>query len=440
MRRISNSICHVLVLLSIGLFLTQNLRSQMIDDEQANNKRVSPSKSIDFSKIFETEKTTIDQFEALKTKKQQKIRERLSQPTGIEKAVNPDQYHVGPGDVLSFNVWGALEEQFLLTVNPEGKLLLPSVGEVMVSGRTLADVQREVVEKAKPFYNKSVITLSLESIRFFRVHVVGEVAFPGTYVVQALTRVSEMITEAGGVSDWAWKSDIELRHVSGKVDTFDLDLFEQAGGESQDLFVDGGDVVFIPPIQQAKNFVTVEGDVEASGIYPLRKDETLFGFLQRIKALRRNIDMSKIVIVRKNPNSSDEKSRNALVSSYPFSKADSLNHQMLQPNDIIIIPSRYVYIKGAVKNPGAYLFQLNLKAKDYIGMAGGDQKSGDIENIMVQHIFTGKKEKGPNTIVDPGDFVTLHPTWNERFGNFIQILPAITSLFLAATAAGLFKN
>ena len=329
--------------------------------------------------------------------------------------------------------------QTILVVSPEGKLLIPSVGEINVGGKPLIEVQKIVVEKAASFYEHSQITLTLEALRYFRVHVVGEIQFPGTYIAQAVDRISELIIEAGGVTERGWKREIQLRHPTGTVDYFDLTSFEQEGNLEKDLYVNGGDVIYVPSIEIGTNLVKVEGDQEHSGMYQIFENERLIDFLNRIRVLKRNTNLSKIMVIRYGENDDTDAEGKQFIS--PFSDNSPIDHFLpLHHGDRIVLPSRYVYVKGPVQSPGAYPYVLNLTAKDYAGMAGGDFRSGSIKGVRVYHTETGKTEKGPDVLVEPGDVVHLDPSWNVRFGNYIQILPAITSLILAAKAAGFFGD
>ena len=67
----------------------------------------------------------------------------LAQPAGValESPVDPNAYYVGPSDVIAVNFWMSPPQSYSLTVTPEGTLIIPTVGEVMVSGMTLASAK-----------------------------------------------------------------------------------------------------------------------------------------------------------------------------------------------------------------------------------------------------------------------------------------------------------
>ena len=421
------------------LFWCVGYAQQLSEEERQLKKEIITPKVVDFSRILEKEELTREDFELWKRQKELKLQERLSMVEALEQAIDPEKYIVGPGDIFSFNLWGPMEMKYPITVNPEGKLLVPSVGEIDVDGLSLQNTQKLVIGKSEPFYEKSKITLTLEALRFFRIHVVGEVLFPGTYVAQNIDRISELITEAGGVTEWAWKQRVELRHPDGTVEYFNLAAFEQDGQLEREYLINGGDVIFIPPIKLGNHLVTVEGERENSGTYQIIVGENLLDFLQRIRALKKNTDLTKIMVIRSQPEKDDQADGEMFFRPFLDLNTSAPIFKLVH-GDRIVLPSNYVYVKGAVRISGAYPYILNMRARDYAGMAGGDYRSGNIKDVWVYHVLDGKTEKGPDVIVEPGDVVHLNPTWNQRISSYLQLIPAITSLILAAHAAGLFGN
>jgi hypothetical protein len=220
---------------------------------------------------------------------------------------------------------------------------------------------------------------------------------------------------------------VELRHTDGTTDTLDMALYEQKGRLEKDPFVRGGDVIFISPLSLAARRVMVEGDRDCAGQYPIESDESLLSFLQSIRALTKNTDFQKIRVFR----SSGEKGEAAALK--PFDgKSDS--PFFLQHLDRIVLPSRYVYVRGSVQRPGAYPFARNLTARDYAGMAG---TTGSIDGIKVYQAFEGKKRKGGWVVVGPGDVVDVPETWSQRIKDYLGIVSTVASLVIAGKAIGL---
>jgi hypothetical protein len=197
-------------------------------------------------------------------------------------------------------------------------------------------------------------------------------------------------------------------------------------------FLVGGDVAVVRPISLSERFVRVEGSIKAGGIYQIGERESLYDFCLRIQALGKNSDLSKIAVCRETKENSKKEIR------FPFkeSKSDFL----LQTKDVVILPSKYVYVKGAVRNPGAYPYVMQLTAKDYAGFAGGDYQSGGIRGVKVFRHATQKIESGPDVIVEAGDVVDLSQSFGNRFQNYVSVISALASLVIAGKAVGLFGN
>jgi len=67
----------------------------------------------------------------------------------MESTIDPEQYVVGPSDVINIGIWGPMSASLPsssvpLVVTPEGTLIVPTVGEIRVAGLSLADVKAKV--------------------------------------------------------------------------------------------------------------------------------------------------------------------------------------------------------------------------------------------------------------------------------------------------------
>ena len=68
---------------------------------------------------------------------------RDSRMIPMDLPAGPD-YVVGPGDGLTIDIWGGVSRRLIRTVDREGRVSLPEVGPVLVSGKSLAQVQESV--------------------------------------------------------------------------------------------------------------------------------------------------------------------------------------------------------------------------------------------------------------------------------------------------------
>src|SRR3989304_1064232 len=128
----------------------------------------------------------------------------------LEAAVDSNEYVVGPGDELTICLWGAVNQIMAVPVTPEGTALIPSVGEARVGGVTLSQAKKEIRRVLSRRYATADASVTLTKIRDVKVRVAGAVVRPGVYALPAYSRVSEVIGQAGGVSDSPFRRHICL--------------------------------------------------------------------------------------------------------------------------------------------------------------------------------------------------------------------------------------
>ena len=360
----------------------------------------------------------------------------------LEKELEASNYIIGPGDQFSIHIFDQMETEFSLTVTPEGNLVIPTVGERQIGGLTLKQAKKKVLDKIKINYLKNRIAVNLVGLRKFRVYLTGAVKNPGTYFVQGVDRLADVITASGGqgvkasggmtgiaisgLKDWADNTRIELRHLDGKKDRIDLSKFYMLSDKSCNPYLKEGDVIYVPPIDLMKNFIIIEGNVGQQGIYPLKKDETLFSFLVRISAINKKSNLKHIIL-----NRGGEKQIIDLLRD-----REKYQNFKLQSADRIIVPSIYdkVYVRGEVAVPGSLPYLADYKARDYVGRAGALDAGVSEQGIVTIRKSSGKVLKGPDVIVEKGDTVILPKRTREVFKDYMTILTPIISIIIATIA------
>ena len=122
----------------------------------------------------------------------------------------PDTYVLGPGDRVRISVFGEdrLSGEYVITST--GELSFPLIGNVRVSGSSIADLQSMLRAKLSSGYLKDP-RITAEVLIFRPFYVLGEVARPGQYpYVDGLT-IQQAIATAGGYTYRAKRSKIYLR-------------------------------------------------------------------------------------------------------------------------------------------------------------------------------------------------------------------------------------
>src|SRR5882762_9775832 len=185
--------------------------------------------------------------------------------------VGPD-YVLGPGDDLTINVWGAVDSTLVKTVDRNGRIVLPKVGDLRIWGLTFAQADRLIREQLSRYFRGFQTSVTMGRLRTVSVHVVGEVCQPGAYTLSALSTVTNALFSAGGPTKLGTLRDVRLIRGSSQVAKLDLYDFLQRGDRTRDFRLESGDTIFVPTIGDV---VAVAGEVKRPAIYEVHSTTRL---------------------------------------------------------------------------------------------------------------------------------------------------------------------
>jgi protein involved in polysaccharide export with SLBB domain len=287
----------------------------------------------------------------------------------MDLPAGPD-YVVGPGDGLTISLTGGISQRLQRVVDREGRIALPEVGGVEVSGRSLGDVQHLVQTVLRGQFRGVDADVSLSRIRTVRVYVTGDVERPGAYDVSSLSTPLNALYTAGGPTSGG--SLRIVRHYRGKqlvqeVDIYDL-LLHGVRGDVQRL--QAGDTILVPPL---KGEVTIEGMVRRPAIYELNGEKGLAEVLELAGGVLpsgtlRHVDVERV---------ESHEGRTMLRLDIPETNSDAsvtkaLEDFAIQDGDKIkitpILPyaDKTVYLDGHVSRPGKFAYSEGMKVTDLI--------------------------------------------------------------------------
>lgn len=131
--------------------------------------------------------------------------------------VLPD-YRVGIGDKLKIAVYGSEKLGGDYLVGGDGKIAVPILGRVMVSGLTLDAIGQLLAARLSEGYlNNPRVTVDMVSYR--PVYILGEVQKPGQYpYVEGMT-IYQLVAQAGGFTYRANRKTVKLRREGEADDT-----------------------------------------------------------------------------------------------------------------------------------------------------------------------------------------------------------------------------
>jgi len=283
--------------------------------------------------------------------------------------VGPD-YVVGPGDGLAIDLWGGVSQRFVRVVDREGRITLPETGPLLVSGRTLGDVQEAVQQVLRTQFRDTSADVSLSRLRTIRVYVVGEVAEPGAYDISSLSSPLNALFAAGGVTSRG--SLRTLKHYRGKklieeVDAYDL-LLHGVGSDAKRL--ENGDSLLVAPLGAQ---ITVSGMVRRPAVYELKGEVSLADALELAGGILPAAALQHIEVQRVEAH---EKRTMLSLDLTPTADAAVLTKQLVayeihDGDQIHIFPiapynEAAIYLQGHVLRPGRYSYQDGMKVTDLI--------------------------------------------------------------------------
>ena len=161
-----------------------------------------------------------------------------------------DAFVIGSDDVLSVNVWKETEISRTVTVRSDGKITLPLVGELQASAKTPKQLEDEISSKLSGYISDPAVTVIVQEVRSQRFNILGQVARPGSYVMNSSTTVLDAIALGGGYRDFAKQKSIYIlrRNPDGTQTRLICNYKEVIKGRhpEQNIKLEPGDTVVVP--------------------------------------------------------------------------------------------------------------------------------------------------------------------------------------------------
>jgi polysaccharide export outer membrane protein len=155
---------------------------------------------------------------------------------------------IGPGDVLNILVWKEPDFTKTVPVRPDGKISLPLVDDVAVSGLTTTQLKDVITEKLKKYVAEPTVTITVEKVESQKVIVLGEVSGVGPQPLTGPTRIMDVLATVAFTS-FAKKTKIYvLRTENGKPTRFNFNYKDYIKGKNpeQNILLKNGDTIIVP--------------------------------------------------------------------------------------------------------------------------------------------------------------------------------------------------
>jgi polysaccharide export outer membrane protein len=194
----------------------------------------------------------------------QPVPEVTSEPVGVPKtaaqvgalageldSILPDQdYVIGPQDLLAIDVWHEPEFSQSVPVRPDGKISLPLIGDMEVSGLTPRALQARLAKELDAYIHKPQVTVIVREVNSRKFYIIGQIERPGTYTLSAHMTVLDALATAGGFRDFAKVQQIYLLRLrpDGSRNRLHFDYKAAVNGKAsyRDIELQTGDTLVVP--------------------------------------------------------------------------------------------------------------------------------------------------------------------------------------------------
>lgn len=297
----------------------------------------------------------------------------------------PANYRLGPGDELVISVWGQVQLYYSPTVNREGFIIIPDVGQVMVNGLTLEQIRERLLQRMSQVYSSlgggasanSFLDVSVGKLRTIQVFVLGDVRRPGGYTLSSMSTAFKALYYSGGPTLKGSLRDIRVMRGNREAARLDFYTYALKGDQSGDVRLEDGDIIFVPP---AGKRAALAGRVVRPAVYELKEGERLGELISMAGGLRFDARIDRIHIERIVPFSMQrEFKHNILDIDVMFDNDNDLleSEQPIEAGDVVTISRRQqrlenrVRVIGNVNNPGIYELAPGMTVRDLIHRADG---------------------------------------------------------------------
>ena len=290
----------------------------------------------------------------------------------------PERYQLGPGDLLTLRYWSETLEprEVTLRVDQQGALNLPMGGKIVARGQTLTQLEETVRKSLSRVIRNVQVTLTLRELRTMTIVIAGEAYAPGSYQMPAVATLFNALYACGGPSDYGSLRRIQLKRADGSVHTFDFYRFLLYGDGSQDVPLQPGDVIFIPPVEVS---ISVAGEVHRPAIYELLPEERLRDAIGYAGGVKPSGVAQRVAVTSVRPGEARQLIDANLLDSGTENNPPLYDGDIVEVYSIRPVFANIVTIEGAVDQPGNYALTPGMTVADLVERARGLLEDAYIE-------------------------------------------------------------
>lgn len=292
----------------------------------------------------------------------------------------PANYRVGPGDVLDVQLYGQISKTYTLPVGRDGAIAFPDLGPISLGGMGFGAARSMLENRVRQQLSGTQARVRLADLRSLRVLVLGDAEKPGSYVVSSLASVTNALFASGGVKAIGSLRAVEVRREGQLVRRLDLYEVLLHGNMANDVTLQTGDVVFVPPVGPT---VAIDGEVRRPAIYELTNERTLADVVALAGGLGTNADASLVTIERVGEHgsrtSADVNLSEPSGQSFALRTGDIVRIGAVRP-----VIDNGVALDGHVYRPGMYSWRQGMRLTDVLRSIDDLKPRADEHYVLVR--------------------------------------------------------
>lgn len=181
-----------------------------------------------------------------------------SAPRPASGTTTSSAYVLTNTDRIRVAVYQEDDLSLIARIDSQGRINLPLVGHVAISGLKVGDAQA-AIEKAYVdgrYLRAPRVTISVEEYAAREVSIQGQVRSPGRYPlpIESSMTILELVTRAGGFTDTAKGTAVRITRIKtdGSKVNFEVDVESLIKGRrganvsDNSLVLEPGDIIFVP--------------------------------------------------------------------------------------------------------------------------------------------------------------------------------------------------
>jgi polysaccharide biosynthesis/export protein len=276
----------------------------------------------------------------------------------VDRIAVTDDYVIGPGDDLLVRAWGSIIVDYRATVDRNGSIFIPQVGEIAVAGLKYKDLQPYLKSQVGKVFKNFDLSVTVAQLRSVQVLVLGNARRPGSYTVSSLSTIVNAVFASGGASSSGSLRHIQLRRGEKTVSVFDFYDLLLNGNKAQDNVLQAGDVLFIPPLTKV---AAVFGSVNTPAIYELRDNTTLQDLIRYAGGATPVADSRRVTVERIAPSG-----RQVIDADLEGGAVKIESGDMVTVRSLATKLENGVGLRGNVANPGRFAWRPGMRIRDLI--------------------------------------------------------------------------